>query len=143
MIPTRAPGDTRRHSGTCRAVHRNVSGPQPAVTEVRLRPREWASRPVRRGREQVNGSDPVTANPQTQVLRLRRSVVLSYLKPHGQRSASNPVHNQIEDDDLYAFVHASAAQLAVPLVVVADGRTPWEVFEDKQIIGNSLYRTMK
>lgn len=45
---------------------------------------------------------------------------------------------QIEDDDLYAFVHASAAQLAVPLAVVADGRTPWEVFEDKQIIGNSL-----
>ncbi len=46
-------------------------------------------------------------------------------------------NTQIEDDDLYAFVHASAAQLAVPLVVVADGRTPWEVFEDKQIIGNS------
>lgn len=50
-------------------------------------------------------------------------------------------NTQIEDDDLYAFVHASAAQLAVPLVVVADGRTPWEVFEDKQIIGNSIFRT--
>lgn len=46
-------------------------------------------------------------------------------------------NTQIEDDDLYAFVHASAAQLAVPLVVVADGRTPWDVFEDKQLIGNS------
>jgi hypothetical protein len=45
---------------------------------------------------------------------------------------------QIEDDDLYAFVEESAAQLAVPLVRVADGRTPWQVFEDKQLLGNSL-----
>ncbi len=44
----------------------------------------------------------------------------------------------IEDDDLYEFVHASAHQLGVPLVRVADGRTPWQVFEDKQRIGNSL-----
>ncbi|MFL6125012.1 hypothetical protein [Actinophytocola sp.] len=44
----------------------------------------------------------------------------------------------IEDDDLYAFVEESAAQLAVPLVRVADGRTPWQVFEDKQLLGNSL-----
>lgn len=43
----------------------------------------------------------------------------------------------IEDDDLYRFVHDSAAQLGVPLVEVSDGRTPWELFEDKQIIGNS------
>lgn len=46
-------------------------------------------------------------------------------------------NTQIEDDDLYEFVETSAAQLGVPLVEVADGRTPWEVFEDKQIIGNS------
>jgi hypothetical protein len=44
----------------------------------------------------------------------------------------------IEDDDLYAFVEASAAQLGAPLVRVADGRTPWQVFEDKRLLGNSL-----
>lgn len=44
----------------------------------------------------------------------------------------------IEDDDLYAFVHTSAAQLGARLVRVADGRTPWQVFEDKQRLGNSL-----
>jgi hypothetical protein len=45
---------------------------------------------------------------------------------------------QIEDDDLYAFVTASAARIGAPLVRVADGRTPWQVFEDKQRLGNSL-----
>lgn len=44
---------------------------------------------------------------------------------------------RIEDADFYAFVVAAADQLRVPLVRVADGRTPWELFEDKQIIGNS------
>jgi hypothetical protein len=45
---------------------------------------------------------------------------------------------QIEDDDLREFVTTSAAQLGVPLIRVADGRTPWQVFEDKQRLGNSL-----
>lgn len=45
---------------------------------------------------------------------------------------------KIEDADLYEFVETSAAQLGAPLVRVADGRTPWQVFEDKQLLGNSL-----
>jgi hypothetical protein len=45
---------------------------------------------------------------------------------------------QIEDEDLYQFVTASAARIGAPLVRVADGRTPWQVFEDKQRLGNSL-----
>lgn len=45
---------------------------------------------------------------------------------------------KIEDDDLYEFVTASAAQLGASLIRVADGRTPWQVFEDKQRLGNSL-----
>lgn len=52
-------------------------------------------------------------------------------------TGSTPAGHQIEDDDLYAFVQASSVQFAVPLVVVADGRTPWQMFEDKQIIGNT------
>lgn len=42
-----------------------------------------------------------------------------------------------EDPDVYDFLHAGARQLGVPLVEVADGRDPWEVFEDRQILGNS------
>lgn len=45
---------------------------------------------------------------------------------------------QIEDDDLYQFLTESAARIGAPLVRVADGRTPWQVFEDKQRLGNSL-----
>lgn len=43
----------------------------------------------------------------------------------------------IEDDDLYAWNAAASARLGVPLTVVADGRTPWQVFEDKRWLGNT------
>jgi hypothetical protein len=43
----------------------------------------------------------------------------------------------IEDDDLYAFNEQAATQLGVAIIRVADGRTPWQVFEDKQWIGNT------
>jgi len=46
-------------------------------------------------------------------------------------------NTHIEDDDVYAFLHAGARQLGLPLVEVADGRTPWQVFEDRQLLGNS------
>ncbi|MFE7237232.1 hypothetical protein [Streptomyces sp. NPDC057580] len=43
----------------------------------------------------------------------------------------------IEDEDLYAFNTQAAAHLGVPITRVADGRTPWELFEDKRWLGNS------
>lgn len=43
----------------------------------------------------------------------------------------------IEDDDLYAFNDAASKQLGVPITRVADGRTPWQVFEDKRWLGNT------
>lgn len=43
----------------------------------------------------------------------------------------------IEDEDLYAFNDAASTQLGVPITRVADGRTPWEVFEDKRWLGNT------
>lgn len=43
----------------------------------------------------------------------------------------------VEDPDLYRFLHESAAYLGVPLVTVADGRTPFEVFNDEHFLGNS------
>jgi len=43
----------------------------------------------------------------------------------------------IEDEDLYAFNDAASTQLGVPITRVADGRDPWQVFEDKRWLGNT------
>jgi hypothetical protein len=42
-----------------------------------------------------------------------------------------------EDPDLWRFVADAAALLGVEPVVVADGRTPWQVFADQRFVGNS------
>lgn len=44
---------------------------------------------------------------------------------------------QIEDEDLYRFVDDCVKKLECELITLADGRTPWEVFEDVRFIGNS------
>jgi len=43
----------------------------------------------------------------------------------------------IEDEDLYRFLDDSERQLGVPLVRLRDGRTPWDVFEEKRMLGNT------
>lgn len=43
----------------------------------------------------------------------------------------------IEDEDCYRFLHEGAANIGLPLTIIADGRTPWQVFEDEKFIGNS------
>lgn len=43
----------------------------------------------------------------------------------------------IEDPDLYRFLEDAAANIGAPLLRIADGRTPWEVFEDERYIGNT------
>jgi 3'-phosphoadenosine 5'-phosphosulfate sulfotransferase (PAPS reductase)/FAD synthetase len=43
----------------------------------------------------------------------------------------------VEDPDLYRFLRQAREHLGVELVVVADGRTPWEVFFDEHFVGNS------
>lgn len=43
----------------------------------------------------------------------------------------------MEDEDLYRFNVDASAYLGVPLTVIADGRTPWQVFEDEGMMGNS------
>lgn len=42
-----------------------------------------------------------------------------------------------EDEDLYRFLREGAAYLDVPLVEIADGRTPWQVFRDVRFLGNT------
>lgn len=44
---------------------------------------------------------------------------------------------KMEDEDLYRFINDSARVFDVPVTTIADGRTPWEVFEDVGIIGNT------
>lgn len=43
----------------------------------------------------------------------------------------------MEDEDLYRFIDEAAANVGAPLIRLADGRTPWEVYEDERFIGNS------
>lgn len=42
-----------------------------------------------------------------------------------------------EDADLYRFIDEAAANVGAPLVKIAEGRTPWQVFFDGRFIGNS------
>lgn len=44
---------------------------------------------------------------------------------------------RIEDEDTYRFLRAGASALKARLVEIADGRTPWEVFRDVRMLGNS------
>lgn len=44
---------------------------------------------------------------------------------------------KMEDEDLYRFLDEAAINVGAPLVVIADGRNPWEVFRDEKMMGNS------
>ncbi|WP_436501687.1 hypothetical protein [Actinokineospora sp. HUAS TT18] len=50
-------------------------------------------------------------------------------------SEVSPTHSSRKS--LYDFLTESAAQLDVPLVRIADGRTPFEVYWDSRFLGNS------
>ena len=43
----------------------------------------------------------------------------------------------MEDEDLYRFLPEAAADIGAPLVTIADGRTPWQVFDDEKFLGNT------
>lgn len=44
---------------------------------------------------------------------------------------------RMEDEDLYRFIDEASKYLGVALTTIADGRTPWEVFRDERMMGNS------
>ena len=44
---------------------------------------------------------------------------------------------RIEDEDLYRFLPEASANVGAPLIRIADGRTPWQVFRDERFLGNS------
>lgn len=44
---------------------------------------------------------------------------------------------RMEDEDLYRFIHEAAKDICAPLEIIADGRTPWQVFHDERFLGTS------
>lgn len=42
-----------------------------------------------------------------------------------------------EDPDTYRFLKETSEKFGVPLVILRDGRTIWEVFKDTKLLGNS------
>lgn len=47
----------------------------------------------------------------------------------------------IEDEDNYRFLHEAAKNTGAELVVLRDGRDPWQVFKDDRFLGNSRLAT--
>tara|TARA_S200002703_G_scaffold20926_1_gene17420 strand:+ start:183 stop:935 length:753 start_codon:yes stop_codon:yes gene_type:complete len=43
----------------------------------------------------------------------------------------------MEDEDLYRFLDDTEKQLGVDLIRLKDGRTPWDVYKDTRMLGNS------
>ena len=43
----------------------------------------------------------------------------------------------MEDEDLYRFLGDACRVLQVPVTRIADGRTPWQLFTDQHMMGNS------
>ncbi|MFD7555233.1 hypothetical protein ACFV9E_11960 [Streptomyces sp. NPDC059835] len=43
---------------------------------------------------------------------------------------------QVEDPDLWRFSREFSDLIEVPLTIVADGRTPWQLFHDVRFLGN-------
>lgn len=44
---------------------------------------------------------------------------------------------KMEDEDLYRFLKEAAANVGGRLEIIADGRTPWQVFFDAKFLGNA------
>ena len=43
----------------------------------------------------------------------------------------------IESPDVYMFLEEAAEDIGEPVTRIADGRTPWELFEDEHLLGNN------
>lgn len=44
---------------------------------------------------------------------------------------------RIEDEDTYRFLQEAAGNVGAHLEIIADGRTPWQVFRDERFLGNT------
>lgn len=64
-------------------------------------------------------------------------VVADWLVKNGIRPMLLFADTLIEDEDLYRFNRDVEDRLGIPIKRIADGRTPWQVFEDERYIGNN------
>jgi len=55
----------------------------------------------------------------------------------GERIVALFADTAMEDEDLYRFLPEAAAAAGAELIVLRDGRTPWDVFRDERFLGNS------
>jgi hypothetical protein len=46
---------------------------------------------------------------------------------------------RMEDEDLYRFLQETSGHLGVPISVLTDGQTPWDLFKKKGMLGNSRF----
>lgn len=57
---------------------------------------------------------------------------------HGRRDVTLLFTDTLmEDGDLYRFLDDASEHLGIPVTRIADGRTPWQVFRDVRMIGNT------
>jgi hypothetical protein len=53
---------------------------------------------------------------------------------HGTTNLLLLANKRVEDEDLYRFLDDASAQLGVPVTMVANGRTPYEVFAAQRFL---------
>lgn len=46
---------------------------------------------------------------------------------------------KMEDEDLYRFNDQVSAYLGIPITKIAEGRSPWDLFDEKNMLGNSRF----
>ena len=60
------------------------------------------------------------------------------LEEHGHEGVALVfADTKIEDEDLYRFLDDIEMSLDHPIIRIAEGRSPWEVFNDERMMGNS------
>lgn len=63
-------------------------------------------------------------------------VVRDKMRP-GDRLTNLFADTMMEDEDLYRFLHDAVEDIGGDLVIIADGRDPWQVFFDVRYLGNT------
>jgi 3'-phosphoadenosine 5'-phosphosulfate sulfotransferase (PAPS reductase)/FAD synthetase len=62
------------------------------------------------------------------------------IEKHGKKNVKLLfADTKMEDEDLYRFLYESVSKFGVELIEIADGRNPWQVFNDVGFIGSSRF----
>ena len=87
-------------------------------------------------------TDPTTGDPITHVIMFSGGVQ-SYVAAKRIVEKNDPAacrllftDTKMEDADCYRFLAEASASLKIPLITIAEGRTPWQVYRDEKFLGN-------